>query len=83
MLPRTTSPISCAMMPGHGVDRLEESAESLAEIRNRNAVSGAEQNHHRLANHPTESQQNGGNNSESDAGTRTRTMVWRRLAPRA
>src|SRR4051794_17358587 len=47
---------------GHGVDGLKNSAEALGEIRNRNPVSGAEQDHHRFADDPAESEEDGGNN---------------------
>ena len=48
---------------GHGVHRLKERAEALGEIRNRDPIPGAEQNHHRLADDAAESKQDGGNNS--------------------
>src|SRR5262249_21360955 len=48
---------------GHGVDRLEKCAEPLSEIRDRDAVSRAKQNHHRLADYATETEQDRGNNS--------------------
>src|SRR5262245_40599621 len=48
---------------GHGMDRLEESAETLAEIRDLDAVSRAEQHHHRLADDSTEPKQDRGNYS--------------------
>src|SRR4030095_16741851 len=43
---------------GHGVHRLEKSAEPLSEIRNCYPVSSTEQDDHRLANYATKPQQN-------------------------
>src|SRR5712664_944972 len=43
---------------GHGVHRLKERAETLGEIGDRDPVSGAQQNHHGLANDATEPEQN-------------------------
>ena len=45
--------------PGHGVHRLEKCANPLGKIRNLDSVPGAEQHHHRLADHPSEPEQNG------------------------
>ena len=43
--------------------RLKKSTEPLGEIGNRDPISGAKQNHHRLANHPAEPKQDCRNNS--------------------
>ena len=54
----------------HGVDRLEKCAEALGEIRNGDAIAGAEQNHHRLADDTPESEQNRGNDSGKRSGNK-------------
>ena len=53
---------------GHGVDRLEERAETFAEIGNLDAVSRAEQDDHRFADDAAKSEQNRGDDSGERRG---------------
>jgi len=48
---------------GHCVDGLKNGAQSLGEIRNRDPIPGAKENHRRLASHPAEPKQDCRNNS--------------------
>ena len=68
----------------HRVDRLENRTEALTEVRNRNPISSAEQDDHRLANHATEAEQNRGDNPgerrwDDDASNRLKPVCPERV----